>query len=491
MERRKLQFELPVFNSNLSVNDIRNFVLNFRLKSEMDVIILIFWISLQSFLYVESLFPKIDYYEPVELISSNADLINNVLVPNQRVKTESSSLFISDSNSDNIYVIFRAFQKTFDIRLFPDTSVISPTTKITVYGGSEGSLNGTSYDVSKDVLYSGHLKDMPDSTVYGYFTKGVFVGTIRGDNITYYTDVADDKYFTVNGSYKSFMYRASDFTLCDSKSPNICKEIDHYKEGPRVADRSSRSQGMNQTVSQKPILNKFGFWKSTKVCGMEVVASNTFYAAKGKDEKAATSEMTYYIKTANDAFVDTNFDVGFKAGLHIDKVTVYASETDDPFNGVTGKAEKFLEKLTSLEQSYCLSLAFFNENFPNHVMGLAYKPSPGVTGGICQKPVEMNGATTYLNTLIATIKHEDTPVPKLGVAVIVSHELGHSFGGPHDKEGVVDKCSPGDDDDGNYIMYPAANSGKKPNHLKFSSCSIEKMSAMLKEKGYYEEPLDK
>ncbi|XP_076352813.1 disintegrin and metalloproteinase domain-containing protein 10-like [Tachypleus tridentatus] len=115
-------------------------------------------------------------------------------------------------------------------------------------------------------------------------------------------------------------------------------------------------------------------------------------------------------------------------------------------------------------------------------MGLAYKPAPGATGGICQKPVEMAGSTKYLNTLIATVKHQDRPVPKIGVAVIVTHEIGHSFGGPHDKEETGDECSPGDEEGGNYIMYPAANSGDKPNHLKFSPCSIEEMSIMMKDR---------
>jgi disintegrin and metalloproteinase domain-containing protein 17 len=63
----------------------------------------------------------------------------------------------------------------------------------------------------------------------------------------------------------------------------------------------------------------------------------------------------------------------------------------------------------------------------------------------------------------------------------LSVELGHNWGSEHDPYGS--QCSPSSGaDGGNYLMYAYSNQGLERNNYKFSSCSIQSISEVLKTK---------
>ncbi|XP_064463693.1 disintegrin and metalloproteinase domain-containing protein 10-like [Ornithodoros turicata] len=122
-------------------------------------------------------------------------------------------------------------------------------------------------------------------------------------------------------------------------------------------------------------------------------------------------------------------------------------------------------------------------------MGLAWVAKmhigPFTTGGMCElfaqslmmSSGEVHVTETFqsLNTGIISFLNYNYFVPLLLSEITVAHEIGHSFGSPHDTE---PKCIPRGPD-GHYLMYPTATRGNLKNNRKFSPCSITAISKIL------------
>ncbi|XP_013789433.1 disintegrin and metalloproteinase domain-containing protein 10-like, partial [Limulus polyphemus] len=407
--------------------------------------------------------------------------------------TETTSVPMGDYDSNkDLYVLFRAFQRLFDIRLTANSSAFSPKTKVDVLNKKGRVINHAQYDIPKNIFYTGYLKGMPHSTVYGYVRKGSFVGTVQDENDTFYTDLADKNYFRVNGSYGTVIYKYSDIIFCNLQSHNTCKEIDIYMKGPRRTDILTRSRKVSKLIISQLNNPEIATEKRStttqenKICSLELVADHTFYSSRNSDREAIISEMLYYVHSANDIFMSTDFNIGFKVGFLVEKVTIFSNafDTDNPFFSGDGSAEQILNSFTYHIQNKCLALGFLHRDLPNDVLGLAYiadsDSTYGYIGGICEPPVNINHNFRSYNTLIVTTKHNNRPSPKATTALTVTHEFGHSFGSPHDSTSNP-KCSPGGVK-GQFIMNPYSNDGSKVNHKLFSSCTRAAIAPVIQTK---------
>ena len=130
---------------------------------------------------------------------------------------------------------------------------------------------------------------------------------------------------------------------------------------------------------------------------------------------------------------------------------------------------------------YCLGFVLTARDFNDGTLGLAWlaktfeKP-----GGICDKPITLDGVRKSFNTGIVTVVNYKSRVPEIVSQLTFAHEVGHSFGADHDP---MDKeCVPGNEKGGNFIMHRRANTGKFRNNKIFSKCSLKQMGIVLHSK---------
>ena len=145
--------------------------------------------------------------------------------------------------------------------------------------------------------------------------------------------------------------------------------------------------------------------------------------------------------------------------------------------------DKFLD-LWSLKNHdlYCLSYLFTYRDFNDGVLGLAFvgSTSSSTAGGICEKNTQFsNGKRKSLNTGVVSFLNYGQDVPQPVSRITFAHELGHNFGSPHD---VTPDCAPGGNN-GNFIMYFRATTGREFNNDKFSTCSRSSIGAVIAAKG--------
>ena len=223
-------------------------------------------------------------------------------------------------------------------------------------------------------------------------------------------------------------------------------------------------------------------------CSLHVVADHTFFREAGHGDIAATiSEMMFFVSEANTIFRSTDFDgdgAGDNVGFYISHISVF-TEADYKMSDTSLTVFKYLDAFSEYNfNDYCLGVAFSCRDFADGVIGLAWVASSsnyGSAGGICQKRGIFQNKYYSLNTNIITLFNSGERMPSYKSALTLTHELGHSFGSPHDLVSDV-TCVP-NGDFGNYIMYPYANDGSKPNHIQFSACSIGYMFPVIKNKG--------
>ncbi|KAL8586964.1 hypothetical protein ACOMHN_062375 [Nucella lapillus] len=142
--------------------------------------------------------------------------------------------------------------------------------------------------------------------------------------------------------------------------------------------------------------------------------------------------------------------------------------------------------LTSEENHnlYCLVFTFTYRDFSGGTLGLAWVATLANTqSGVCgQYETYTGGKKKSLNTGIVTIINFGRTVPNPVSQLTFAHEAGHNFGSPHDVGST--ECAPfgsnqPDARDGNYIMFPSATSGNKPNNDKFSPCSRDNITRVI------------
>ncbi|XP_050405995.2 disintegrin and metalloproteinase domain-containing protein 10 [Patella vulgata] len=360
--------------------------------------------------------------------------------------------------------------------------------------------------INDNTLKENQLDDMPKF----YFGNGK-----PSENKTSFLGRLHDRYFNgtfYHGRQISFFNCIHDKNLRKQRSTQlkyICLVIQDEDVEEKIKMLQSQS---NDCGSQNPIhvhmqnkatiLNRQFIHKSQErrkkrsvnsiTCVLHLMADHTFYKHIGGENIAVTvSEMVASVMEADVIFRGTDFSgngQGDNIGFVVGNITIYSSESD-PGNKFSDSINvyEYLDLMTEYDLSqYCLGIGFTCREFSKGVVGLAWVASSsryGPVGGICQGKVKIsqNKYRSY-NTALVTYLNYGSVIPSQKSALTLTHELGHSFGSSHDPSSNP-TCSPGGLY-GSYIMDPYTNSGEKPNHRKFSLCSVNSIYPVVVRKGY-------
>ncbi|EDQ90552.1 uncharacterized protein MONBRDRAFT_36614 [Monosiga brevicollis MX1] len=144
----------------------------------------------------------------------------------------------------------------------------------------------------------------------------------------------------------------------------------------------------------------------------------------------------------------------------------------------------------------CLNFLFSHENLQG-VLGVAIEASPrsDILGGVC---TSVSVSSLALNVGVSTTRLSNSQHTAAWQTVLsTTHEIGHTIGARHTCElsstdeselcnAVIgsSSCAPTAGQGGNYIMYPAVPlDDTHANARLFSSCNIDRMLAVLDNKG--------
>ncbi|XP_071164094.1 disintegrin and metalloproteinase domain-containing protein 10-like [Mytilus edulis] len=349
--------------------------------------------------------------------------------------------------------------------------------------------------------------------------KQIYKGIVNNDKESFVYGKIDDNnkfdgYFILNQTYyfiEPFSnYNTTDLSeLCIIYLINERSSVLHFDTSD--ANLTSKKNYSNRKMHNRksnlkfstPIRldnNKFKTKKRSKrsvrakSCTVHLVADHTFYEHVGKQSVGATvSELVYRLGDADVTFRGTDFNgdgYGDNIGFLISQITIFTSKysTDYKLGDESLDVYDYLDTFSQYNfDDFCLAVAFTHRDFERGILGLAWVASSsfyGAAGGICQKRIRYSEDNKLysLNTALVTTLNYGERILGYDCSLVLTHELGHNFGSSHDPIGHP-ICSP-DDDDGNYLMYAYASEGSKPNHNKFSTCSINSMHPVIINKGW-------
>jgi disintegrin and metalloproteinase domain-containing protein 10 len=342
------------------------------------------------------------------------------------------------------------------------------------------------------MFYKGNMTSNACETEYIIHTKVTREGldaVIICDNQFYYLEPSSR--YETSGKDKTQQYTAKSSTYLQFwcifyKSSDVQMDVNGariYWEGRTnltqiTDDIEVISNGRYKRETRNPLQTE---------CTLHVVADYKFYTNTGhSDIRTTIAEMSYIILQANLIFRGTDFDgdgSGDNIGFYISDISIY-TESDTYKMANAASVESYLEKFSEYDFSdYCLATSFTSQNFADGVVGLAWVGSSNIhgPGGICQHRIVYKSKGMYLNTNLITTMNRDRKIPAYLSSLILAHEFGHSFGSPHDDLNNA-VCTPAGGY-GNYLMYPYASEGGKPNNNIFSPCSINYMYPVIRNKG--------
>nr|CAB3219989.1 ADAM 17-like protease [Phallusia mammillata] len=405
-------------------------------------------------------------------------------------------------------ISFNVFERTFTLSLMPSTEVFAPGFKAYV----TSQYDTHKIDVDKSTVMKGVVLGDAQSSVTAHMHDNLLTANIVTKNETFIVEplwrhlpqpqkVSSGK---CTQCRDLLVYRESDIIkehllhphkkggFCDTEK--LMKEF--WNKNENVKNNKSREQKHTDRSVHSRQKRAAG---NKKICKISLVADFRFYREMGN---SSVLETMYYlinlIDRVNKIYKKTNWDAsgetmytgyGFQIGeITIHNDTTFTESTRYNMDQLWG-AKDLLEAFSEDNRSVCLSHLFTYVDFENGLLGLAYVGSEKVdnVGGICTKPYRPSRSPKplYLNTGLTSTVNWGQKILTTEADLVTAHELGHNFGAEHDDGHgsgyTADSCTPGQANNGNYIMYPAAVSGQYPNNNRFSDCSKHNiMPSLLK-----------
>ena len=363
---------------------------------------------------------------------------------------------------EDLKLSFKAFDKTFHLRLKPDHNDADVTIKVN--GNHHPSTSISSY------FYVGYDKNDPTAAVHGNLAFGVFEGTIYGSDDTYYIEPAD-RYFD-NVTHHSVIYRQSDSIM--NSSASFCGVSDGNRLKRSTAPPKDHLHARDDSTGRDPLKTR---------CKLNIVTDYYFYQGvtdQNKDMLTRVAQATAIIKGIVAAgsinFARTDFDgdmIGDNINFAIKQITIQTNNSDSTFSDEFIGVEALLNALAQNEyDNFCLSYLFTYRDFDQGVLGLAFVASSGSPGGICDK----RASNRNYNVGLVTLLNYGNRVTRLVSELTFTHEAGHNFGSQHD----TDECNNAGNN--NYVMFPFASDGKDSNNNQFSQCSKDMIYPFIRDR---------
>nr|XP_006640054.2 PREDICTED: disintegrin and metalloproteinase domain-containing protein 10-like [Lepisosteus oculatus] len=361
-----------------------------------------------------------------------------------------------------IQLDFTAFQRAFHLRLRRDTTGFTEDFRIQLKNASQ------SADLSH--IYSGGLEDERGSSCHGSILAGQFEGFIQTQNATYYVEPIE-RYSTSHSEHHSIIYREDDM----DSSP--------LRNGGAGFCGSRRLLRFTQDSSNQAMSRSRRTVDSSKTsCTLHLRTDHLYFKKFGSVE-AIVAQVGSYIRAVNDIYHRADFEgirlINFKVKL-LEIIT--EDDPSSPLYPAFIGPEKLLMLFSETNwDKYCLSYLLTNRDYSG-VLGLAWEGKPGNSGGICSKYAKFkDGSSASLNTGLITLQNYGQYLPARMVHFTIAHELGHSLGAPHDEGSNCGELG-SLDGKGRYLMFPQASNDRQENNDKFSPCSIQLISKLLRAK---------
>ncbi|CDS41292.1 adam 17 protease [Echinococcus multilocularis] len=366
-------------------------------------------------------------------------------------------------------IYFAALGRNFSIELNLSSTLIYKT-ELNLIQGDEI----IRHKVELPEELHGYLKNDADSKVNILIgSRDEFYATIKTDGEVYLFEPLS--YFEQwSTSPKILAYRLSDVIL-----PNISLSYDGLFPLAKY----------NQIISNdRKMRHRRGLPPTKRFCGLHFVADYSFFAHVGSHDYAKTVDIIVKaFNRINEIFMSTEFidvengnDSQRGYGFYIKGISIETSPT--PASHEVFSAKALLSSFSRRNfTSACLHhFLTFSKN-PFGVLGMSWMAGPSVhhLGGICSSINYVDagpegkarssivltpntGFTTYCDS-------EGEQVLSSVAELVTAHELGHSWGAPHDPDTA--ECTPSAENGGRFLMYTFAVPGYSANNYRFSPCS--------------------
>ena len=280
--------------------------------------------------------------------------------------------------------------------------------------------------------------------------------------------------------YPCIFYRPEDLIDTTSETYVLSNNENNLKHHTSDSTRGKVKSRMRRSISYTD-------------CSLHLVSDQRFYRNYGSSDVITTvSKLIYFVTEANTAFRNTDFDGDGSSdniGFFVSKITVYTNKTDPNYFLIFDTqpdAGQYLHRFSKHDFSdVCMGIgfSFMDWNGPLGIAYLAYSEPAAAPAGICAGSEHYPDGYRWRNTASCTVVTRGYEVPIHRTVFTVTHELGHSFGSPHDYT-KDPTCVPNDAVNGNYLMYSGRGYDPlQPNDMLFSPCSIGYMFPVITNKG--------
>ncbi|XP_065176158.1 disintegrin and metalloproteinase domain-containing protein 10-like [Sycon ciliatum] len=384
-----------------------------------------------------------------------------------------------------------AHGRVFRLELHPDDEVFAR-------GANFLDGTGNDFEIDRASVLVGRVAGDPSSFVHGSMLNGRFRGIITafGDKFTVEPSLV---HFNDEPDFHTVMYKSTDIDHEKALSKHSCGGHNYTSHYSMPVPGNPVFDGLHahlEDVGKSRQRRNTNFNYSKIECHINIAGDQVYseeiariealpIADRRRVQSAVVQALALFVREANRIFTTTKFikervsDTPEGVKMVIQTARAYITDADmKVFKGTDSKltdrllsADSVLDDWakTTIWDEYCLSYLISHRDFENSILGLAW------VSGICK---QFDGRVSA-NTGLVTTQNAGQNIPQTIATLVFAHEIGHNLGAQHDKES---RCT--DQKAGRFIMFPSANSGNLPNHMRFSACSIEQFAPVLKQKAF-------